>query len=54
MTKRERQPTQEERDTDTALHERELEADRPLPPEILEQLRALARRLGIPEGIVRR
>jgi hypothetical protein len=54
MTTERREPTQDERDTDTALHGVELEADRPLPPEILEQLREQARKLGIPEEFVQR
>jgi hypothetical protein len=39
MVRERREPTQEERDTDTALHLVELQADRPPPPEILERLR---------------
>ncbi len=46
--------TQQERDTDTALHEKELEADRPMPPTVLARLRRLARRLGVPESFVQR
>jgi len=34
-----REPTQEERDTDTALHEKEMQMDRPGSPEFLEHLR---------------
>lgn len=46
--------SQEERDTDTAMHELEMGADRPLPQPLLEHLRDLARALGIPESFVQR
>lgn len=49
-----RKKSQEERDTDTAMHEKEMRADDPLPQPLLDHLRDLARALGVPESFVQR